>query len=91
MRIAGGQVTGPSQMVGIATKIVKRRFVEQKEMRPGSYLTACPGKLSYSEGKFEKKEIEQGEFTYHDHLPANDIVSPGKHCECEGAVLLYEH
>lgn len=50
-----------------------------------------PGKILNSEEKFEETEIAQAKFTYRDHLPANDIVTPGKHWEHEGAEMLYEH
>lgn len=86
VKAAGGQVMRPPQVVNIATRIVQRRVTKRKRDRAGE----VPDGL-HSEETLEKAEKEQDKFAYHGHLCANGLVSPGKHSECEGAVLLYEH
>lgn len=46
-------------MVGIATKIVKRRVVEQKEMGLGSYLMACPGKFCTQKRNLKQQKLSR--------------------------------
>ena len=59
MKIEGGQVTRPSQLVGIATKIVERRVAEQKEMGLGSYLTSCPGKFCTQKRNSKRQKLSR--------------------------------
>lgn len=47
----------PSQIVGTATKIVKRRVVQQKEMGLGSYLIACPGKFCTQKRNLKRQKL----------------------------------
>lgn len=59
VKIGGGQVTRPSQIVGIATKIVERRAVQHKEMELGSYLIACPGKFCTQMRNLKRQKLSR--------------------------------
>lgn len=67
-------------------QIFKEGLYTRKEI--GELPDGLPRKILYSG---DKSEIEQDKFTYPDHLPLNDSVSPGKHWGCGGAELLYQH